>query len=74
MAKRAFSVTIDKKLCKGCEICVYLCPVKILYIGDDRKVAVSDENKCIGCYLCEYHCPDFAIFVNPKEVVKNEAS
>jgi len=41
--------------------------VDILFIGDDRKVDVSDEDKCIGCLQCEYHCPDFAIFINPKE-------
>ena len=64
---KKYSVRIDKKWCKGCEICVVLCPVDILFIGDDRKVDVSDEDKCIGCLQCEYHCPDFAIFINPKE-------
>jgi NAD-dependent dihydropyrimidine dehydrogenase PreA subunit len=37
--------------------------VKILYIGDDRKVAVSNEDICFGCLVCEYRCPHFALAV-----------
>jgi len=62
--KKRFRITIDKKWCKGCALCVNYCPQKILHIGDDFKVYVSDESKCIGCYICEYRCPDFAIEVN----------
>lgn len=70
--KKNFKITIEERWCKGCALCVNYCPQKILYIGDDFKVHVSDESECLGCYLCEYRCPDFAISVNEvKEEVKN---
>ena len=67
MAKKSFKVEIKKEWCKGCSICVEYCPVKILFIGEDRKVNVSDESKCIGCLLCEYRCPDFVIAIKQVE-------
>ncbi len=66
MAKK-FTIEIFKESCKGCEICVNYCPVNILYIGEDRKVAVKEVEKCVGCLVCEYRCPDFAIAVHPAE-------
>jgi len=68
--KKKFRITIDKKWCKGCALCVNYCPVKILHMGDDFKVYVTDEEKCVGCLICEYRCPDFAIAVNEVEEEK----
>ncbi len=56
-------VIVNKDYCKGCGICVSVCPVKILKIGEDFKVEVENEEKCIGCGMCELYCPDFAIIV-----------
>lgn len=70
--KKSFKIEIDKKWCKGCEICVFFCPVKILKISEDRKAEVIDEEKCTGCLMCEYHCPDFAIFITPKETIETK--
>jgi 2-oxoglutarate ferredoxin oxidoreductase subunit delta len=53
---------INEKWCKGCGICVALCPKKVLALKNE-KVAVVNEEACIKCRLCEYRCPDFAIFV-----------
>ncbi len=60
-------IRIYKGLCKGCEICVDLCPKDILAMSDDLKVHVVNLTDCIACYMCEWHCPDFAIFIEPKE-------
>jgi len=69
--KKKYTIEIFKESCKGCEICVHYCPVNILYIGEDRKVAVKNEEKCVGCLVCEYRCPDFAIAVHlAKETIK----
>ena len=54
-------ITIDKKMCKGCGICVALCPKKILSLDMHGNIVISDRENCIGCRQCEYHCPDFAI-------------
>ena len=53
---------VNLKWCKGCGVCVALCPKKILEIKG-VKVSVADPESCIGCKICEHHCPDLAIFV-----------
>ena len=49
--------------CKGCGICVALCPKKVLAVSEVEKVMIVNENDCIKCGQCEIHFPDFAIFV-----------
>jgi len=53
---------VNTKWCKGCGICVILCPKKVLEIRNE-KVSVEHPDDCIRCRICEQHCPDFAIFV-----------
>jgi len=61
------TVRIEGDLCKGCEICVYYCPVEILVMSDEtnakgyRIVQVTNAEDCIQCRLCEFNCPDLAI-------------
>lgn len=63
---KAERIEINKKWCKGCEICVELCPTKTLEMVD-FKVAVRDLDSCTACMQCELRCPDFAIVVYKKE-------
>lgn len=56
-------VSINQSLCKGCGICVAICPKQILFVNDEEKACVKDIDNCIGCRQCEYHCPDFAILM-----------
>jgi len=59
-------IRIIPRYCKGCEICVKLCPVQAL--GMERlKSKVADIDKCILCMQCEMRCPDFAVSVEKKE-------
>jgi len=59
-------ISIIPRYCKGCEICVKLCPVQAL--GMERfKSKVMDIDKCVLCMQCEMRCPDFAISVERKE-------
>ena len=55
-------IVIHTERCKGCEICVILCPTQVLDI-QDFKVNVADIEKCTACMQCELRCPDFAIEV-----------
>jgi 2-oxoglutarate ferredoxin oxidoreductase subunit delta len=62
-------VIIDQEKCKGCNICVVVCPVKCLQL-DETKVnkkgynpAEQHEDTCIGCTSCAVMCPDSCIEV-----------
>jgi len=58
-------IHIIPRFCKGCEICVRLCPTQVLGM-EMFKAKVVDVDKCILCMACELRCPDFAIFVEKK--------
>jgi 2-oxoglutarate ferredoxin oxidoreductase subunit delta len=63
-------ITIVPVYCKGCGLCVDICPTGTLQLEDDIEnkfgvtVKVDAPEYCIGCSMCEMRCPDFAIFVN----------
>ncbi len=64
--KREFNVQVDKIRCKGCGICVALCPNQVLKLKyPELKCKVVRIKECIGCLMCEMHCPDFAILCVP---------
>ena len=50
--------------CKGCNICVEFCPMKVLEMhpSGQHPIVVAKE-KCTACHFCDTHCPDFAIVV-----------
>lgn len=54
-------VEIIDEWCKGCDICVKMCPERCLRL-DGRLVAeLALPDLCTGCRMCELLCPDFAI-------------
>ena len=63
------TVTIDARRCKGCEICITVCPRKLLkrsgQIGPRGvcQVEATDAHKCSGCLQCVLVCPDAAITI-----------
>ncbi len=56
-------IDINESWCKGCEICVEVCPRNVLEMHD-FVAKVKDLDNCTGCMLCEQLCPDFAIVVH----------
>jgi len=75
MARKAKEMKPQKKFehhcnlqwCKGCGICVALCPQKVLALDDLGKVKAVDPQNCNGCKLCEFICPDLAIEVTARD-------
>jgi len=63
-------VTFDRDRCKGCEMCVSVCPKHIVVIDKEainRKgyhpATVIDIDACIACASCAKICPDSIITV-----------
>ncbi len=50
--------------CKGCDICVKMCPERCLALNGNQVVELTDPAACTGCRVCEWLCPDFAITVH----------
>ena len=65
-------VTFDINKCKGCKLCILVCPKKIIEVDQNSLNAkgyhplhVKDENmkECIACVFCATMCPDSVITV-----------
>jgi len=64
MARRKLKeVAIKREWCKGCGICVALCPKQVLELDAEDKARAVRPEDCICCTLCELRCPDLAITV-----------
>ena len=63
VAARGHRLEITGAWCKGCDICVKMCPERCLRL-DGRGVAeLFNPSACTGCRVCEWLCPDFAVRV-----------
>jgi 2-oxoglutarate ferredoxin oxidoreductase subunit delta len=54
---------INRDWCKGCGICVAMCPKNVLELDSEGKAVAVRIEDCIVCQLCEQICPDLAIEV-----------
>lgn len=66
-----FVIEVVELWCKGCDICVRMCPQDCLRLDGAGIVRVIDAEACTGCRLCELLCPDFAISVRRQEVLRS---
>ncbi|TVQ11781.1 MAG: 4Fe-4S dicluster domain-containing protein [Bacteroidetes bacterium] len=67
MAKRG-DVVIDIEKCKGCEVCVSVCPQEVLALAPEVNkkgyhYSVKVNSDCTGCTNCAIVCPDAVITV-----------
>ena len=58
-----FELRITPEWCKGCDICVKMCPERCLSLNALNIVELTEPELCTGCRICEWLCPDFAIDV-----------
>jgi 2-oxoglutarate ferredoxin oxidoreductase subunit delta len=63
-------VIVDSEVCKGCSLCVVVCPQKNLKLSESlnrngfHPVEFryhGEKGECTACGLCYWVCPDFAI-------------
>jgi 2-oxoglutarate ferredoxin oxidoreductase subunit delta len=56
--------------CKGCEICVQLCPKQVLRVSPRinqkgyhlPEIIPGKGGECVHCEFCSMVCPEFAIY------------
>lgn len=62
-------IEIEAAYCKGCGICIYICPKNVLGVSSVVNSRgyyapeVVEVEACSKCRQCELFCPDFAIFI-----------
>lgn len=56
-------ISINQAWCKGCGICVELCPKNVWALNKQGKAYPASPDKCTFCMFCEEHCPDYAISI-----------
>ena len=61
---------ITEDWCKGCDICVKMCPERCLRLNEQLVAELPDPSKCTGCRMCEWLCPDFAIKITNTPVLE----
>jgi len=71
--KKENKITVNKDTCKGCMLCVGVCPHGVLEVSEDinkrgvQYVIVKYPEKCTGCGLCWIMCPDCGIEIKKDE-------
>lgn len=63
-------LTFQTDRCKGCGLCVTVCPKGLIAIAKDKinlkghhPAEITDQEKCVGCAFCATMCPDCIIEV-----------
>jgi 2-oxoglutarate ferredoxin oxidoreductase subunit delta len=65
--------TIDENSCKGCGLCITVCPKKVLEISSKVNekgyypVFQARPEDCIHCTMCCIMCSDVAITITETE-------
>jgi 2-oxoglutarate ferredoxin oxidoreductase subunit delta len=69
----AFVYRIDENRCKGCGLCVAVCPKNVLEISEQVSpkgyfpAYQARPEDCITCAVCCVMCPDVAITITETE-------
>ena len=69
-------IVVDEDRCKGCGLCVTVCPTRNLRLAEDRfnlkgyrPIEAVDAEACTGCAVCAIICPDvvFTVYRRQRE-------
>ncbi|HBG05951.1 MAG: ferredoxin [Geobacteraceae bacterium GWC2_58_44] len=68
----SLEITIHEQSCRGCELCVDICPTKVFELDKEKLLCtVKHSEDCIACLSCAYICPSGAISHRDFHLVKN---
>ena len=73
MSKSKGKIVIDAERCKGCGLCIDVCPTKNIRLSEEedlRGIRVArhdDSDECNACKFCYEVCPDVAITVYKRQ-------
>ena len=65
----AIHLTFNQDRCKGCELCISVCPKHIIELAGTtnakgyRPACCVDESQCVGFASCAKICPDSIIAI-----------
>jgi len=64
------TIRVDEDHCKGCELCISVCPKHLIELADyftprgyRPAKLVDPEGACTGCLLCSTICPEAGITI-----------
>lgn len=60
--KNVATLKLDEEKCKGCGMCIEVCPHGVIFMKDD-KARIADRDSCMECGACAQNCPFSAIAV-----------
>ncbi len=69
MAKVKGRIEVETERCKGCELCVDVCPQDVIRLADKvnskgyHYAYMEHPEKCTACTNCALVCPDGVISV-----------
>lgn len=65
------TVSIIDRGCRGCTLCVEICPVDVFEQDQATETAkVMRQDDCIGCLSCFYACPSQCVTVEDVELLR----
>jgi 2-oxoglutarate ferredoxin oxidoreductase subunit delta len=64
-------IEVNELYCKGCELCIEVCPQHVLSIDMDHLTPkgyhpvqlTEGEKSCTGCAICALVCPEAALTI-----------
>ncbi len=69
MAKNKGAIVINTENCKGCKICIEVCPTEVISMSNEvnskgyHYAYPENMEACTGCVNCAITCPDTVITV-----------
>lgn len=59
---QGITAAVNELICRGCGLCIEVCPYDARSIDEEKKVATINEILCLGCGACIVACPSGASY------------